>query len=151
MKTIIVWLISLFFKINKVAKVVVPIAVKFTQILKEAIDSGKVEDISIKLQNMLPEWGDNVVVKLEHIINTFVPKAALRLEIVKEINDEDDPIKKLSIIANKVIDGITEEQRQKLISQIAQEAAYLLADGDLSWADAGVFVKLFYEYKFKNK
>ena len=149
MKKIINWIIQLYLKLNTVAKKIVPVAVKATQALKTAIDTGKIDQWADILKSFLPDAGDLIVDQIEIILKKIVPRLAIQLEIIDAVVDAENPGEQFRLIAEKIMEGIPEEKRQKLLSQVMQQLAVDLSDGNLSWGEAGAYGELFYKQLYK--
>ena len=139
-----------FLKLNKFADKVVPVAVKATQAIKKAIDSGKIDSIANIIKDFAPAWGDLLVDQVEKLLEKYIPKLALQLEIIEVVTDEEDPALQVKLVLEKISEGLPEEKRQKFLSQLAQQVAYDLADGKVTWGEAGAWVEIIYSELFKK-
>ena len=135
---------------EKVLDKYVPIAVKVTNALKEAMDSGKVDSIAAIVKIPLPAAGDAVVDTIVVLYEKWIPKIAMAAGIIESIIDVEDPKEQLRMVFEKIAAGIPEDQRQKFLSQITTQVAYDLSaeddtPGKITWGEVAAYVEITYK------
>lgn len=136
---------SLFKKADKA----VEWAVQATQAVKNVMNSGFASQLKTVLKLWLPDAGDAIVDKIYTSTIEWLPKLAQQLAIDVE-GDDISTEEGMKSLFQKVT-GVDDETWEKFWTMYSQTILQILSDKKVTWAEAGVLVKLFYDVEFKNK
>jgi|GEM_PF-1396790 len=144
------WIKKMWKKVNDIADEYVPIAVNVVEAVKKAIESKKFSVIVTIIETFTPKATDEIIDTIIALLKKYIPKISLQLQIIEAITDEEDPVKQIELIFQKIGEGITDEQWQKFCTGLAQEVLYTLAkDSDggskITWAEAGTLIEYYYQ------
>lgn len=141
---------SLYTKVNDVADVFLPLASQTVEAIKAVIEN-KTFDLTVDVvKSFTPEVIDRVIDKVVGIAKENIPKIALQLQIIQSAQDIEDPNEKVREVLLIISDGINNEKWEKFLSGMAQEILYVLADGKITWGEAGSLVEYYYQNYVKQ-
>lgn len=126
-------------------------ATNLTQKIKKAIESDEFIPIVELVKSLTPDTIDLAIDKVVKITYDKIPELAIQLKIIDishDITDENELIKSVSEALMKNYKG---DNWEKFWSSFVQELIYAFADGKLSWSEAGVLGKSYYETNVKGK
>lgn len=134
---------------NKIDKLI-PVAVNVVQAVKKAIESETFDIVKEIVKSLVPSTADFVIDKAVEIAKQNIPKLAIQLEIIKSISNIDNNTEQLqeALIALKDVFGIKWET---FCTGLAQEILVVLSDGKVTWAEAAILSKRYYDEYVKPK
>lgn len=133
-------------KLSEIGKDVVPPAVKVTQYLKTFFESNKDEVIVDVISGVYPVAG-KYAGKVSEFMEKFLPKLAVKLEIINSILELEGLPASTEYIMKKF--AITENRGEKALS-FAAELAYFLSDGKLTIEELKKGSKDYYDIFIKK-
>jgi hypothetical protein len=150
LKKIWKWIKKVWNKVDELADLYVPIAAGAVEAVKKAIESKKFSVIIAIIKTFTPKTTDAIIDRVVELLKEYIPKVSLQLQIIEAIADEEDPVKQIELIFQKIGEGVSNEQWQKFCTGLAQEILYVLADGKVTWAEAGMLIEYYYQNYVKE-
>ena len=133
-------------KMSEVGKEVVPPAVKVTQFLKTFFESNK-DDIAVDIISGINPVAGKYAEKVEVFLEKYLPKLAVKLEIINSILELEGLEASTEYIMKKF--AITEDRGEKALA-FAAELANFLADGKLTIEELTKGSKDYYDIFIKK-
>ena len=130
-------------RLNDEVKVLVPVAINVTQVIKEIVKEGTFTGSILDMITLkIPGTIDDRVLEL---IRKWVPELLLRLVVVKNINDIDDPNEQLVAILEE-IKLFNDDQKELFWDGFAKKFLEYAADG-ITKDEVGYLIKWYYDNK----
>lgn len=145
------WFSGLWKKADNVVDKIIPVAVNVVQGVKKAIDTGNLDIVAEIAKKLIPGTVDDVIIdKAVEIAKKNIPRIAIQLDIIKNISEiEGTPEQmKEALLALKNVFG---EKWEKFCTGLAQEILVVLSDGKVTWAEAAILSKRYYDEYVKPK
>jgi len=143
------WIVSTFNTVwNKVDEVVgtfLPVATNTVEAIKRVIENPLLNITVEVIKSFTPDVDDKVIDKAVELLKEKIPQLALQLKIVDEIHGIEDKNEQVRRVLLVIGEGIDDEKWEKFLSGLAQEILYALADGKITWGEAGALVEYYYQ------
>jgi hypothetical protein len=137
-------------KIDGAVEKIIPVATNVVQAIKLAVENPLFEITTTVVKNIIPGQTDDIIIDRAVVLaRLYIPRIALQLNIINSITDIEDPREQLQIIFAK-LQNVKGEKWQKFCSQLAQQIVIDMADGKITWGEAGVYVELYYKTYIKK-
>lgn len=140
------WVNKLWRSLDKEIEELIPLATKFVQGFKKAVESHQVGYALEIVKFIIPgDWDDKIIDKVMKLGKEYVPKVALQLGIIDSvlgIVDENEQM----IAVVEVLKGANDDLKSDYWHELAQQILKALSDGKLTLGEAGALV----EYHYKN-
>lgn len=145
------FILKMISKIDDKVDELIPVATHVVEAVKKAVENPAFDITTQVVKNLIPGKTDDVIIdKAVLIARKYIPEISLRLQIIDQISDVEDPREQLIEIFGKLQD-VSSQTWQKFCSQLAQQITIDMADGKITWGEAGVYVELYYLTYLKEK
>ena len=134
---------------NQVDKLI-PVATSVVEGVKKAINNPAFDFGAAIVKSLIPGTKDDILIdKGIAIAREFIPKLALQLGIITAISEVEDPREQLLEIFGR-LQNVSDKTWQMFCTQLAQQIVVDMADGKITWGEAGVYVELYYQTYLKK-
>ena len=140
---------NLFHNVEDEVKVLVPIAIRVVQGVKNVMD-GPVDDVILTIvKAAIPGDADDVLIdKVHKTVETWIPKILLELNMVKAVADIEDTNEQLKAILDQ-LKLSSDETKNIFYHGIASLILEKLSDGKFDWTDATAVAEYYYQHQVK--
>jgi len=143
---------KVFNLIDKVNDVLVPLASSIVQVFKKIVESDHFDDYVHGVKMLVPDSiaSDELIQTVADKSKKIIPAIALRLGIVQNFNGLTTDEEKFQAVVDAFkLSFVSEEQKQRFYSEVAQDLTYIFADGKVTWGESGYLVEKHYQENLK--
>lgn len=148
-KKVWIWFKKLWSKLDDLSDKLIPLASAVVEGAKKAIEYKDFNMIVTVVKSLTPDVADAVIDKAVELAKKYIPKIALQLEVIESLSDIED-VEEQMIAVFKKLEDISDEKWQRFCTGLAQEILVALADGKITWGEAGGFVEYYYRNYLKE-
>lgn len=150
LKKLWAWVAKIFNQLNAKTKVLVPIAIKVVEAIKDFELSQSADFIEFVVTKAIPGDADDKAVKVaREVIRKWLPKILLELQLIEVAANTDDVNEKLQLILKQL--KLSSDETQNIVYHgIASLIIEKLSDGELSWSDAIAISEYYYKNVIKK-
>lgn len=141
---------SLFHKVDDEVKILVPIAIRIVQGIKNVMD-GPVDDVVLSIvKAAIPgDADDQLIDRVHKTVEEWVPKILLQLNLVNSITQTEDVNEQLKAILAQ-LKLASDETKNIVYHGIASLILEKLSDGKFDWTDATAVAEYYYQHEVKE-
>lgn len=149
-KSLVSWISQFYYRVDKIADKVAPIAIRIVNAIKDINDSTQGDVVAQIITAVIPGKKDDAIVKqLRKWLRTQLPIIAEAIGIVQNISSITDANEQLKAIAHE-INFSNDLKKRTAYHTLATLLIEALADGRISWSEAVVLSEFYYS-DIKNK
>lgn len=137
---------KLYASLNSTSKKMIPIALNIVEGVKKVMDTPTDDIILTIVKNAIPGTADDVIIdKVKSVVEEWLPKVLLELQVANSIAGIEDPNEQLKAILAQ-LKLSSDETKAIVYHGLASLILEKLSDGKLSWSDSTAIA----EYYYKN-
>lgn len=150
LKKVWTWIESFWSKLDREVDKLLPFAINVTQTIKKGVENNQVLSAIEIIKIATPDPVDAVIDKSVQWIQKNIPKIALQLEIIKSISEIQDVNEQMIAVVDALRDS-SDEDWAKYWAEFSKQFLYAMADGKLTWGEAGALAEYHYRNYVKGK
>jgi hypothetical protein len=145
------WIEGLFSKLDELVDKMVPVAVSVTEGVKNALDNDKVMSVIEIVKFAIPgDTDDKIIDKAIELAKLYVPKIAIRLEIIDSIAGIENQDEQMLAVVNALKDA-NDNQKSDYWHELAAFVLKKLSDDKITLGEAGAIAEYHYQNYVKPK